>query len=353
MKFIDIARVYLKGGDGGNGCVSLRRERFRPKGGPDGGDGGKGGDVIFASDAQMTSLLDLLYHHRLIAEDGQHGRGNNQFGRSGRDLIVRVPVGTLVIDQKTGNVFQDLNEEKKRFVAVRGGSGGRGNAQFATPTDRTPRRVEKGEKGEHRWLRLELKLLADVGLIGRPNAGKSTLISRISSARPRIADYPFTTTSPNLGVVRDEDFRSFIVADIPGLIENSHQGCGLGTGFLKHVERTDLLLHVLDITRLPDHSPLEDYQITVGELKAFNPLLVEKPQIVAINKVDLLDCLQPLEEIERAFAEKGIRTFPISALTGQGLSALISEMALHLEKLKSTTQGRGSFEKQESPTQSN
>lgn len=337
MKFLDNTKVYVQGGNGGDGCVSFLRQRFRPKGGPDGGDGGRGGSVIFVSDVQIPSLLDFSYHPRFMAENGQQGRGKNQSGKNGKDLIVRVPVGTLVIDSKTGNVLQDLNEKEKRFVAAWGGRGGRGNAGFIRPTDRTPRRAEKGEKGKHRWLRLELKLMADVGLIGRPNAGKSTLISAISSARPRIADYPFTTTSPNLGVVGYDDFKSFIVADIPALIENSHQGCGLGTGFLKHVERTGLLVHVLDITRLPNHTPFEDYQVIMGELRAFNPLLGEKPQIVAINKVDLLESLRPLEEVERPFTVRGIGAFPVSALTGQGLPTLISEMGRQLENSKSTT----------------
>jgi len=332
MKFVDSVKVHLQGGKGGNGCLSFRRQRFRPKGGPDGGDGGRGGNVILVSDPQITSLMDLSHHPRLIAENGQHGRKNNQSGRSGKDLIVPVPLGTLVVDPKTGGVLQDLNEKEKRFVATRGGRGGRGNAQFATAVDRTPRRAEDGKRGEDRWLKLELKLLADVGLVGLPNAGKSTLISKISSARPQVADYPFTTTSPNLGVVRDDDSRSFVVVDMPGLIEGAHQGCGLGTRFLRHIERARLLVAVLDITRLPDHSPLEDHGIIVGELKAFSPLFQEKPQIVAINKVDLLDCLRPLEEIEKAFAERGIPTVSISALTGQGLRTLISKMARQLEQ---------------------
>lgn len=352
MKFVDHVKVYVQAGNGGSGCLSFRRERFRPKGGPDGGDAGRGGNVVLVSDVRMTSLLDLSYHSRLIAENGEQGRGNNQSGRSGKDLTVRVPLGTLLIEAETGKLLQDLDREEKRFVAARGGRGGRGNAQFATSTDRAPRRVEKGENGEHRWLRLELKLLADVGLIGRPNAGRSTLLSRISSANPRIADYPFTTTSPNLGVVMDEDYRSFTVVDTPGLGENAHQGCGLGTGFLRHIERTGLLVHVLDITRLPEHSPLEDYQMIVDELNVFNPRLAEKPQIVTINKVDLLESLRPLKAAEKAFSERGLRTFPISALTGQGLSLLVSEMARQLEQSRSTTQERGSFEKQEPPTES-
>ncbi len=352
MKFVDNGKAYVRAGDGGKGCVSFRRNPFQPKGGPDGGDGGRGGNVIFVSDAQTKSLLDLSYRPHLVAENGQEGRGNNQSGKNGSDLVVRVPIGTVVIDSRDSNVLQDLDEENKRFVAAKGGRGGRGNARFATPADRAPRRAEKGEKGEDRWLRFELKLVVDVGLIGRPNAGKSTLISKISSAKPRIADYPFTTTSPNLGVVQREDYTSFVVADLPGLIENAHQGCGLGTGFLRHVERTALLVHVLDISRLPDYSPLEDYRIIMRELTAFNPRLGEKPQIITINKVDLLESFRPLEKAEKAFAERGIRTFPISALKGYGLKSLMDEMTHQLEKSKSKNQERERFEKQQPPVQS-
>jgi len=341
MKFVDSVKVYLQAGNGGKGCVSFRTGRFHPKGGPDGGDGGRGGNVTFVSNGQMTSLLDLSYHPRLIAENGEPGRGNNQSGRSGKDLIVRVPMGTLVIDGKTGDLLDDLDRDQSRSLAARGGRGGRGNAQFATPASRTPRRAETGGTGERRWLRLELKLLSDAALIGGPNVGKSTLISKVSSARPRIADYPFTTTSPALGVVRYDDLRSFTVVDTPGLIENAHRGHGLGVRFLKHIERTGLLVHVLDITRLPDHNPFEDYQLIMDELRAFNPQLVEKPQIVVINKVDLIESVRLLEEAERAFSGRGIRTFPISALTGKGLRPLIREMAGQLEKSKSTVKGRG------------
>lgn len=352
MKFVDGAKAYVRAGDGGNGCVSFRKKRFQPKGGPDGGDGGRGGNVIIISDDRVTSLTDLSHRARLTAENGHQGRGNNQSGKSGKDLIVRVPVGTMVIDSKTGNVLEDLREGKKRFLAARGGRGGRGNAKFATSTDRAPRRADKGEKGEDRWLRFELRLVVDIGLIGRPNTGKSTIISKISSANPRIAEYPFTTTSPNLGVVKYEDFKDFIVVDIPGLVENAHKGYGLGIGFLKHVERTELLVHVVDVTRVLDPNPLEDYELIMRELDAFDPMLREKPQIVAINKVDLLECSQHLEETERAFAEKGVRTFPISALTGKGLSTLIDEMARQLAELRSVAKERESFEKKESPVQS-
>ena len=332
MKFIDSVKVYLQGGKGGDGCLSFRRERFRPKGGPDGGDGGRGGNVILASDAQMTSLIDLSYHPRLIAEDGQRGGRNNQSGRSGKDLIVPIPLGTLVIDSETGRMLQDFDEGQKRFIGARGGHGGRGNAQFATAVRQTPRRTEKGEQGEQQWLRLELKLVVDVGLVGLPNSGKSLLISKISSARPRVADYSFTTTSPNLGVVTDDDMRSFTVADMPGLIKNANQGSGLGTQFLRHMERAQLLVHVLDITRLPAHSLVDDYGVVMEELRAFNTLFEKKRQIIAINKVDLVDSLRPLRQTRKAFAERGIPTVFISALKGQGLPTLIHEIWQQLEQ---------------------
>lgn len=352
MKFVDKTEAYVRAGDGGNGCVSFQRRRFQPRGGPGGGDGGRGGNVVFVAEAQMTNLLKLPHLNRFIAENGQPGRGDNQSGRKGKDLVIKVPVGTLLLDSKVGNILQDLNEGEARFVAARGGKGGRGNAKFATSVDRAPRRAEKGESGEYRWLRIELKLRADVGLIGPPNTGKSTLISRISSARPRIADYPFTTTSPNLGVVAYDDFRSFTMVDVPGLIKDAHKGCGLGAGFLKHVERTELLVHVLDITRLPNHSPLEDYEMVMKELKAYAPLLGEKADIVAINKVDLLQNPQLLEETERAFRRMNIQTVLVSALTGQGLNILIDKITRKLDKRRSNVQERGTGGKQETPTQS-
>jgi GTP-binding protein len=336
MKFIDNVKIYVQAGNGGNGCLSFRRERFRPRGGPDGGDAGKGGDVILIGDLQMTSLFSLSYRPRLIAGNGEHGGRNKQSGRSGKDLVVSVPVGTQVIDSGTGAVLEDLNEAEKTFVAAKGGKGGRGNAQFATSINRAPRWTEKGQEGERRSIKLELKLLTDVGLVGLPNAGKSTLISKISSATPRIADYPFTTTSPNLGVRMDEDSERFVIADMPGLIKNAHQGCGLGTGFLKHLERSRLLVHVLDGTRLPDHSPLEDYQTVMDELTTFSPQLGTMPHIVAINKIDLLKTQQSLKRAERVFAERGVRAFSISALRGQGLSPLVNEMARRLNRIRPT-----------------
>jgi GTP-binding protein len=347
MKFVDSSKVYVQAGNGGHGCLSFRRERFRPKGGPDGGDAGRGGNVVLVGDVQMESLASFSHHPRLTAENGQHGRHNNQSGKDGPDLIVRVPVGTLIVDAETGAVLHDLNEGEKEFVAAKGGRGGRGNAQFATATNRVPRRAERGERGESRWLRLELKLLADVGLVGLPNAGKSALISKMSSASPRIAEYPFTTTRPHRGVVRDDVFRNFIVVDTPGLIANAHQGRGLGTRFLRHIERAKLLVHVLDATRHPGHNPVEDYDLVMGELRAFRPSLAAKLQLVAINKVDALETPRSLTSFEKTFAEKGIPSFSVSALTGEGLRPLIAEMTRLLEESNAMTNEDVSCEKGE------
>ncbi|MBW2056944.1 MAG: GTPase ObgE [Deltaproteobacteria bacterium] len=330
MKWVDSIRVFVKGGSGGPGCLSFRKERFLPKGGPDGGDGGRGGSVFFVGDSGVASLLPLCYNPRFVAEDGHPGKANRQSGKSGNDLTVRVPVGTVLVDVDSGKVLKDLDREGECFVAAKGGRGGRGNARFTTPTDRAPRRVEKGGMGESRWIRLELKLPAEVGLIGRPNSGKSTILSRISSASPRIAEYPFTTTSPNVGVVTDDEYKSFTVVDTPGIAQDASQGRGLGIGFLRHIERTRLLVHVIDIAGLSEQGAVDDHQMIMAELKAFNPRLGEKPQIVAINKVDLIKDPQHLETLEAALGERGIPAFPVSGLTGQGLSRLVREMARRL-----------------------
>jgi GTP-binding protein len=341
MKFVDRVTVYLKGGDGGNGCLSFRKARFRPKGGPDGGDGGRGGDVFLYSDPQMASLAHLLSQPRLVAENGKQGGSNDQTGRNGKDLIVRVPVGTRVVDPQTGQVLEDLIEGGKRYLAAKGGRGGRGNAQFATATDRTPRRAEKGERGERRHLRLEFRLFADVALVGLANAGKSTLISALTAAKPRIAPYPYTTTSPHLGVVRDDLSGDIVVADTPALVEDAHRGCGLGNRFLRHIERTRLIVYVLDLTSLPDRSPLEDYRVLQRELAFFDPSLEAKPGLVAINKLDLSHCIETAQEIQRAFAKRGIAAFLISALTGEGIPAMIAEVAHRLRELRPVNCQRG------------
>lgn len=321
----------VQGGDGGNGCVSFRREKFIPKGGPDGGDGGKGGDVILQADGQLSTLLDLTYLQHFRAQKGSHGKGKNQTGKDGEDLIVRVPVGTLIRDAETGEVLQDLIFDGQRFIAARGGRGGRGNAKFATPTHRTPRHAEKGEKGEVRWLRLELKLLADVGLIGYPNVGKSTLLSKISSAKPKIADYPFTTLVPNLGVVRREEGRSFIVADIPGLIEGASHGGGVGLTFLRHIERTRLLVHLVEVSEEKNRSPIRDFETLNKELKAYHPSLAEKKQLVVLNKIDLPHVRERAEEIRNQFNRIGYSLHLISGKTGEGVGELIELLAKLLD----------------------
>jgi GTP-binding protein len=339
MKFVDEARIHVKAGDGGNGCISFRREKFIPRGGPNGGDGGKGGDVIFQANAQLTTLLDLTYPKQFRPQKGSHGKGKDQTGKNGEDLIIRVPIGTLVRDDQTEELLQDLLFDGQRFVAVEGGRGGRGNARFATPTMRAPRRAEKGEKGQECWLRLELKLLADLGLVGYPNVGKSTLLSRISSARPKIADYPFTTLVPNLGVVMREDHRPFVVADIPGLIEGASKGAGLGLSFLRHVERTHLLIHLLNISEEPSRDPIKDFHGLNHELKAYNPLLQEKTQLVALNKIDLPSVQERAKEIKKQFEKMGHQLYLISGQTGEGVEELMEVVSRVFESI--SDQGHG------------
>jgi GTP-binding protein len=332
MKFVDEVKIHVKAGDGGNGCISFRRERFVPRGGPDGGNGGKGGDVILQADGQLTTLLDLTYPKLFRAQRGTHGKGKDQTGRNGEGFTIRVPIGTIVRDDQTGETLQDLLLESQSFIAARGGRGGRGNARFATPTHRAPRRADKGEKGEERWLRLELKLLADVGLIGYPNVGKSTLLSKISSARPKIADYAFTTLVPNLGVVRREDLRPYVVADIPGLIEGASKGAGLGLTFLRHVERTRLLIHLLDIVGGPARNPVLDFHTLNQELKAYHLSLLEKTQIVALNKIDLPSVRERAGAIGKTFGEMGYRLYLVSGKTGEGVTDLMAAVSQALDK---------------------
>jgi GTP-binding protein len=325
--FIDQAKIYVKAGDGGRGCVSFRREKYVPRGGPDGGDGGKGGDVIIQANLQLNTLIDFKYQKTFKAENGAHGQGSLKQGKSGKDLIIKVPVGTVIKDAETGEILADLVEDRQAVVVARGGRGGRGNAHFASPTHQAPREAEEGMPGEGRWLLLELKLLADVGLVGFPNAGKSTLISRISAAKPKIADYPFTTLTPYLGVVRVSDTKSFVVADIPGLIEGASQGAGLGFQFLRHIERTRVLVHVIDVSGTSGRDPVSDYQAIFKELKSYNEALIQKPQIVAGNKIDILSDPSKLEGLKSFCSEKGIPFFPISAATGEGLPDLVNYIA--------------------------
>lgn len=334
MKFIDEAKIHVKAGDGGRGCVSFRREKYVPKGGPDGGNGGRGGDVIFVADLRLSSLLDFKYRREYSAERGVHGMGSLCSGKDGMDLKIKVPVGTVVKDAETGETLVDLTEDGQEYLCCKGGRGGKGNAHFATSTHQTPRFAQPGEAGQERALKLELKLLADVGIIGFPNAGKSTLIAHISAAKPKIADYPFTTLVPNLGVVKFGEFGGFVVADIPGLIEGAHEGKGLGTRFLKHIERTRLFIHMLDLSPLSRRDPVQDYRTVNSELEKFNPDLAKRPQVVALNKVDITGVEEKAEELLQLFSGLGIKVFPVSAATGKGLKDLINYVGGEVERLK-------------------
>lgn len=329
--FYDTAKIYVKAGDGGDGVISFRREKHVPEGGPDGGDGGRGGNVVFLVDEGLRTLVDFKYNRHYKAERGQHGRGKNMHGKGGGDLIIRVPPGTLVKDADTGEVLMDLVVPGTTVIVAHGGRGGRGNARFLSNKHKAPRIAEKGEPGEERWLLLELKLLADVGLLGFPNAGKSTLISRISAARPKIADYPFTTLTPNLGVVYLSEGNSFVVADIPGLIEGAHQGVGLGHDFLRHLERTRVLIHLVDLANW-EYEPYEAYKIINRELELYSRELSQKPQIVAANKIDLPEAKERLEQLRQAL-EPDVTVVPISAVTGEGVQELIYKVANMLEEL--------------------
>jgi GTP-binding protein len=325
--FIDEAKIYVKGGDGGKGCVSFRREKYVPRGGPDGGDGGDGGDIIITADRNLHTLIDLRYQQHYRADRGGHGEGSNKHGKDGEDCRIRVPVGTIVKDADSKLILEDLNEDGKSFVVVKGGKGGRGNTRFKSSTNRAPRRAQKGLPGEEKWLYLELKLLADISIIGFPNAGKSTLISKISAAKPKISDYPFTTLTPNLGVVRVGEYISFVVADIPGLIEGAHEGKGLGIRFLKHIERTKLLLHLIDMSAGEGRDPINDFNIINKELFQFSPDLASKPQIVVGNKVDVPDAREKFEKVRNMFKDMNVEIFPISAVTGEGINQLVKYMA--------------------------
>lgn len=331
MKFIDEAKIFVKGGDGGRGCVSFRREKYVPRGGPDGGDGGKGGDVVIRASRGHHTLLDLKFNQHHAADRGAHGEGARRTGRSGRDEVILVPVGTVIHDAETGEVLADLTADGETFIAARGGMGGRGNARFATPTRQAPRHAQPGRPGEERWIRLELKLLADVGIIGLPNVGKSTFISRVSSARPRIADYPFTTLVPNLGVVRFQEDRSFVIADIPGLIEGAHAGTGLGTRFLRHIERTRLLLHMIDIAGETPAKAWRNFEVVNKELALYGASLKGIPQILALNKTDIPSTREKMQKVIDIFQKKGLKIFPLSAVTGEGVRALLAEMVKKLE----------------------
>jgi GTP-binding protein len=330
VKFIDEAMITVQSGDGGRGCVSLRREKYVPRGGPDGGDGGKGGDVILKSSLHRRTLYPFQFKRQFKAEKGAHGQGKQKTGRNGSDLIIEIPPGTLVKDTATGEVIKDFTTAGESFTVVKGGRGGLGNARFKTSTNRTPRYAQPGEAGQTRQLKLELKLLADVGIIGLPNAGKSTLISVISSASPKIANYPFTTLTPTLGVVETEWGDPFVVADIPGLIEGAHEGAGLGTQFLRHIERTRILIHLVDAGGLDPKHPRDHYETVNRELKSFNPQLTEKPQIVALNKMDLPGASEAAAAFAAALDPEPVLL--ISAQENRGIKRLISRTLELLDK---------------------
>jgi len=325
--FIDEVRIQIKAGDGGNGCMAFRREKYVPRGGPSGGDGGRGGDVTLVADPHANTLLKYRYNPEHKAERGRHGEGSNCTGAEGHSIELEVPVGTVVYDEATGERLVDFTEPGQRFLVAHGGRGGKGNARYATSTHQAPTEHQPGFPGEEKRLRLELKLLADVGLVGFPNAGKSTLISRISAARPKIAAYPFTTLEPNLGVVQVGDFRTFVVADIPGLIAGAHLGHGLGIQFLRHIERTRLLVHLVDVSDLSGRNPVEDFETVMQELKSFSEDLVAKPMLVVASKMDAAQDLERVEELRRLAAERGLPFFEISSATGLGIEALKFAMA--------------------------
>jgi GTP-binding protein len=327
MHFLDEARILVKAGDGGNGCLAFRREKFVPRGGPSGGDGGRGGDVVLVATAHQNTLLQFRFNPEHKAERGRHGEGSNRTGADGKTLEVAVPIGTVVYDEATGERLADFTESGQTFVAARGGRGGRGNARFATSTHQAPTEHEPGHTGQELRLRLELKLLADVGLVGFPNAGKSTLISRISAARPKIADYPFTTLAPNLGVVQMENYRSYVVADIPGLIEGAHLGHGLGIQFLRHIERTRLLAHLVDVSDASGRDPVGDFETVLRELSSFSEELAQKPMIVVAAKMDAAQDPERVTALRNLAAARGLAFFEISSATGQGIDALKFAMA--------------------------
>lgn len=331
MKFVDEATITVQSGDGGRGCVSFRREKYIPKGGPDGGDGGRGGDVILTASAARRTLYQFRFKRQFSAPRGGHGQGRNKSGKAGANLTIEVPPGTLVYDADTGECLIDLARPGQVFTVACGGRGGQGNARFKSATNRTPRFAQPGEPGETRMLHLELKLLADVGLVGLPNAGKSTLIAAVSSARPKIADYPFTTLTPSLGVVSTRDAEPFVMADIPGLIEGAHTGTGLGTQFLRHIERTRVLVHLIDAAAIDTTRPLAAYETINAELAGHNPALLRKPQIVVLNKMDLPDARAGAAAFEAAF--DGARPLMrLSAATGEGADRLLSTLLRDLDK---------------------
>jgi GTP-binding protein len=342
--FIDRVKIHVQGGHGGNGVTAFRREKFVPRGGPSGGDGGRGGDVWIVADSSLNTLLHLRFNPEHIAERGRHGEGSNCSGRDGEHRTVRVPVGTQIFDSTNGELLHDLAEDGDRWLAAKGGRGGFGNSHFATSTNRAPRYHQMGSEGDEFELQLELKLLADVGLVGFPNAGKSTFISTVSAAKPKIADYPFTTLEPHLGVVDLGDFRTLVIADMPGLIEGAHQGAGLGDRFLRHIERTKVLLHLVDVSSFSGRDPVEDYLKLNHELRAYDAALAERPQIVVATKIDALDEPERLEALKSRALADGLAFHQISSATREGTKELVAAVSVLLDQLKEESEQGGVIE---------
>lgn len=331
--FVDRVKIYIESGSGGNGAVSFRREKYVPNGGPDGGDGGKGGDIIFEVDEGLNTLMDFRHQKHFKAERGEDGKKKKCNGKNGKDLIIKVPPGTIIKEAETGKIMADMTGETKSKVLLKGGKGGRGNQHFATASRQAPRYAERGQEGKGYWVILELKVIADVGLVGFPNAGKSTLLSVLTNAEPKIADYPFTTLHPNLGVVRNPYGRDFVIADIPGIIEGAHQGIGLGHDFLRHIERTKILLHMVDVALIEGRNPAEDVEKINFELKAYNEELLKRPQIIVANKIDVMENENNLNLLKETYETKGIKVIPISAATQKGLKDLLIEISKILDQV--------------------
>ncbi len=336
MIFVDQVKIYIKSGKGGDGCVSFRREKYVPNGGPDGGDGGRGGDVIFVVDTNANTLYDYRHAKKFKATNGQPGMGSNCHGKDGGDLVLKVPKGTVIKEAESGQVIYDMASDDSRFTILKGGRGGRGNQHFATPTMQIPKYAQPGQKAKELWVTLELKSIADVGLVGFPNVGKSTFLSRVSNAKPKIANYHFTTLNPNLGVVEMYN-DSFVIADIPGIIEGAAEGVGLGHEFLKHIERTKVLLHVVDAASVEGRNPKDDIELIMNELESYNEQLLDKPQLIAANKMDAMYDESFFQELKETFEPRGIKVFPISGVTGQGVKELLTEIYHILETLPKET----------------
>lgn len=330
MSFVDEAKFYVKGGDGGNGCVSFRREKYVPKGGPNGGDGGKGGSVYIKATKKIQSLIDFKYRSHFKAGRGDHGQGKDKHGAKGSDLVIEVPTGSVIKDAESGKILVDLTDEGQEFLAAKGGKGGLGNTHFASGSNRTPRIATDGKLGEERWLRIELKLIADIGLVGLPNAGKSSLLANLSAASPKIGDYPFTTLEPQLGVLKEKFSAPYIIADIPGLIEDAHKGVGLGHAFLKHIERTCIILHVVDIS---EDRHMANHQVLENELTKYQEGLADRVKIVVLNKIDLVDA-DMVTEIEDEYRNKGVTAVSVSALSGEGITGLRRQLIEMMEEME-------------------